>query len=131
MAPEKEPDEEMKLVLSANANSAAEAGTPKGSASEDKPAFKVKLSLKLAVFVMATITLSWFFEGWRQVSEAPTLAGLAYLFGGTTLTIVLVSLYGFFMYAEERSKGGRTRNIPLFDRWYRHLTKQGDKTNRG
>lgn len=131
MAKDKEPDEEMKLVPSANTNSAAEAGTHKGTASADKPAFKVRLSLKVAVFVMATTTLSWFFEGWRQVSEAPTLAGLAYLFGGTTFTISLVGLYGFFMYAEERSKGGRTRNIPLFDRWYRHLTKQGDKTNRG
>lgn len=91
------------------------------------PKFKVRFSIKLSVFVLATLALSWFFEGFRQVNEAPTAWGLALLFGGTTLTIILVGVYGFFIYAEERAKGSPIRNIPLFDRWYRHFTEKGDK----
>lgn len=93
--------------------------------------FKVKWTIKLGVFALATVALSWVFEGFRQVNAEPTLPGLALLFGGTTLTVLSVGVYGFFMYAEERSEGSRLRNIPLFDRWYQTLTKNGDKTNRG
>lgn len=99
--------------------------------------FKVKWTIKLAVFALATVALSWVFEGFRQVNTAlnasgvPDASGLALLFGGSTLTILFVGVYGFFMYAEERAKGSRLRNIPLFDRWYKILTKNGDKTNRG
>ncbi len=94
---------------------------------ESQMQFKVKWTIKLAVFAMATVALSWVFEGFRQVNAAPTATGLALLFGGSTLTILFVGVYGFFMYAEERAKGSRLRNIPLFDRWYKTLTKNGDK----
>ena len=94
---------------------------------ESQMQFKVKWTIKLAVFAMATVALSWVFEGFRQVNAGPNATGLALLFGGSTLTILFVGVYGFFMYAEERAKGSRLRNIPLFDRWYKTLTKNGDK----
>lgn len=83
-----------------------------------EPTFKVKLPVKLSIFVMATVTLSWFFEGWRQVNSEPTLAAVSILCAGTLCTLVLLGVYAFFIYAEEKSKGCRTRKIAFFDKWY-------------
>lgn len=86
--------------------------------------FKVKLMLKLLVFALSTVALSWVFEGFRQVSQEPSVWGVLLLFAGSTLTVLTVGVYGFFMYAEEKSKGNRTRKIPLYDKWYHTLTNK-------
>lgn len=102
----------MTTALKANLNGGPELG-PSG-----EPVFKIKLPVKLSIFVAATITLSWFFEGWRQVNNEPTLVACSILAAGTLATLALLGLYAFFIYAEERSRGCRTRKIPLFDKWY-------------
>ncbi len=111
-------------------NEQMKAVTASANLSESKPQsldstgsrFKVKLFVKLGVFALATVALSWVFEGFRQVSAEPTIMGVLLLFAGSTLTVVAIGVYGFFMYAEEKSKGNRTRKIPLYDKWYQILT---------
>ena len=94
---------------------------------------KIRFVYKAILFCFSTVTLSWFFEGMRQCKETASPEGLAYLLGGTILTLLLVALQGFFIYCEERSKGLRTRKIAFFDKWYEHLVskQKGDYTNRG
>jgi len=94
---------------------------------------KIRFVYKAILFCFSTVTLSWFFEGLRQCKESASPQGLAFLIGGTVLTLLLVGLQGFFIYCEERSKGLRTRKIALFDKWYLHLVskQKGDYTNRG
>src|ERR1700733_11118268 len=89
-------------------------GQDQGNASP----IKINMALKVVVFSFSVVTLSWFFEGMRQCKDAATPQGLSYLIGGTLLTLLLVGLQAFFIYCEERSKGLRTRQVALFDKWY-------------
>jgi len=111
------------------------------------PPFKIKLALKLVAFIFSVITLSWFFEGAREIQNGLTLPAVAYLVAGGVFTVVLIGVQAFFIYAEEKSKDSRTRKIPLFDRVYdrwaaaktqtKRATKlsssdlEGDSTDRG
>jgi glucan-binding YG repeat protein len=94
---------------------------------------KIRMAYKAVVFCFSVITLSWFFEGMRQCKETASAQGLAYLLGGTLLTLFWVGTQGFFIYCEERSKGMPTRKIAVFDKWYLFLIakQKGDYSNRG
>ncbi len=98
--------------------------------------FKVKFALKLFAFALSVVTLSWFFEGARQIQVALTLSAVLHLLAGSIFTVALIGVQAFFIYAEEKSKDNRTRKIPLFDKLYYKLAgnnsdREGDKTNRG
>ena len=86
--------------------------------------FKVKLAYKLANFTCAVVSLSWFFEGWRQVGHGPgvNLGGVAWLVAGTVGTLVFLFIHGMWVYMEEKSKGTLKRSLPVFDRFYAALT---------
>lgn len=79
------------------------------------PAYKIRFAIKLVAFFAATIALSWFFEGWRQVSDSPTVAHCAVLFGGTLATISVVGLMSYWTYFEEKSKGTLKKKVALFE----------------
>jgi hypothetical protein len=120
----------MESAVRANANNSNPALTELGAGGASP--LKIRMVLKVFVFCCSTVTLSWFFEGLRQCKEVPGLQGPVVLAVGAILTLALVALQGFFIYCEERSKGGHTRKIALFDSWYEILTKKkGDSTNRG
>lgn len=76
---------------------------------------KVKLPIRLAAFVLTVITLSWFFEGWREIQREPGLVSFSYLFFGTTFTLLLLAVQGFWIYIEEKSTGKLVRKVKLFD----------------
>jgi len=77
---------------------------------------KVKFQIKLAAFVAATISLSLFFEGWREVSHEPSVIHFALLIVGTALTAFLIWLQAFWIYIEEKSKGTLTKKVAHFDK---------------
>lgn len=77
---------------------------------------KVKLPIKLFAFTLTVITLSWFFEGWREIQKEPGLVSGAYLFFGTTLTLLLLAVQGYWIYIEEKSTGKLVRKVKLFDK---------------
>ncbi|MBC8000636.1 MAG: hypothetical protein IAF58_21990 [Leptolyngbya sp.] len=77
---------------------------------------KVKMPLKIAAFTMTVITLSWFFEGWREVQREPGLVPIAYLFFGTTLTLGLLAVQGYWIYLEEKMSGKLIRKIKIYDK---------------
>ena len=108
--------------------------------------FKVKFGVKLMLFSFSVLALSWFFEGSRQIRESVDFSSVGYLSAGIVLTLALLIVQAFLIYAEERSKGTRTRNIPFFGKLYdRYVAAkleaqssgqnihviEGDKTNRG
>jgi hypothetical protein len=80
-----------------------------------KPA-KVRLPIRLFAFTLTVITLSWFFEGWREIQKEPGLVSCAYLFFGITLTGLLLTLQGYWIYIEEKSTGKLVRKVKLFDK---------------
>lgn len=114
-------------IKSCNGGSEKDPGASHGpsgsgsSSSSGKPTFKVKLALKLVAFVFSVITLSWFFEGTRQIQNGLSLSAVAYVIAGSVLTVALIGVQAFFIYAEEKSKNDGTRKIPLFDKIYYKL----------
>ncbi len=77
---------------------------------------KVRLPIRLAAFALTVITLSWFFEGWREIQNEPGLVACAYLFFGITLTGLLLTVQGYWIYIEEKSTGKLVRKVKLFDK---------------
>lgn len=99
-----------------------ESGTQKGSCGASP--FKVKLGHKLMLFSITVVALSWFFEGAREIQKTVDFSSVAYLTAGVISTLALVFIQAFLIYAEERSKGTRTRNIPFFDRLYKQYVSR-------
>jgi len=79
---------------------------------------KVSFRAKAVAFVVTVIALSWFFEGWRQVSSGITLTHCAVLIAGTGLTLALLAVQAYWIYIEEKSKGTLKRRIGIFERIY-------------
>lgn len=93
-------------------------GGPSDAGVQTLPPVKVTFRAKAAAFVMTVITLSWFFEGWRQVSAGVTLSHCAVLAAGTGLTLVLLAVQGYWIYVEEKTKGTLKRRIGIYERIY-------------
>jgi hypothetical protein len=108
---------------------------PGGAANEaDVPAvYKVKFALKAVAFVAAVVSLSWFFQGWREVNQAPSLASFALLVLGTSLTMFILALMGYWTYFEEKSKGTLKKRIAIYEAIHNRLQngKQGEKEHHG
>lgn len=79
-------------------------------------AYKIRFGVKLVAFIAATISLSWFFEGWREINESPTLPHIAVIVGGTGLTLLILTVMAYWTYHEEKSKGTLKKKVQFFDR---------------
>jgi len=108
-------------IKSHNGGSEQDPGASHASSGSARPTFKIKLALKLVAFIFSVITLSWFFEGTRQIQNGLSLSAVAYVLAGSVLTVALIGVQAFFIYAEEKSKNDGTRKIPLFDKIYYKL----------
>ena len=84
---------------------------------------KIKFVYKLFAFAFSVVALSWFFEGTRQIQAGLSLSAIVYILVGSLLTVALIGVQAFFIYAEEKSKDSRTRKIPLFDPIYERLSR--------
>lgn len=82
---------------------------------------KVKSPVKLLALVSSVIALSWFFEGYRRVSQSPTVPHLTVLILGIASTAFLLWLQAFWIYIEEKSKGTLNKQIAHFDRLEKYL----------
>jgi hypothetical protein len=96
---------------------------------EPSKSLKVKLPWKVVAFVAATISLSLWFESWRQVSRVQSLAHIMFFLAATLLTLLLVWLQAFWIYLEEKSKGTLTRRVAYFDQlesgWLKSVESHG------
>lgn len=105
-----------------NLNATPEKGTSGAMTSINKR-LKIKFVYKFFAFVFSVVALSWFFEGTRQIQLGLSLSAIVYLLVGSLLTVALIGVQAFFIYAEEKSKDNRTRKIPLFDVIYDRLSR--------
>ncbi len=81
-------------------------------------------ALKMSVFVLSIMSLSWFFAGGRQVHETNTPGDWALLVGGTLLTCALIFLQAYWIYFEEKAKGTLRKQIALFEQINQRLNKR-------
>ena len=106
-----------------------------GAASDaDAPVvYKVRFALKAVAFCAAVVSLSWFFQGWREVNQAPGVASVALLVFGTSLTLLILGVMGYWTYFEEKSKGTLKKKIKLYEDIHSRLQnrKQGEKEHHG
>jgi hypothetical protein len=79
---------------------------------------KVKFALKAAAFIATVITLSWFFEGCREVKTGCTLSHVAVLVLGTGTTIFMLCVQAYWIYIEEKVRGTLKRRVGLFEKIY-------------
>lgn len=105
-----------------NLNATPEKGASGVTTSGDRR-LKIKFVYKFFAFVFSVVALSWFFEGTRQIQLGLSLSAIVYLLVGSLLTVALIGVQAFFIYAEEKSKDSRTRKIPLFDLIYDRLSR--------
>jgi hypothetical protein len=89
-----------------------------------KRQFKVKFGWKLLAFVATVITLSWFFEGTREVQKGWTFEHGMVLAAGTALTLIMLGVQGYWIYIEEKVKGTLKKRIALYERIYSELQKR-------
>ncbi|MBX9694025.1 MAG: hypothetical protein K2Z81_16695 [Cyanobacteria bacterium] len=82
---------------------------------------KVKLSYRLFVFIASVISLSWFFEGTRQVNESLTVPHVGLLILGAALTSLFIGIYTYWIYIEEKEKGTLKKRVNLFEKIYSNL----------
>ncbi|HEY9676968.1 MAG TPA: hypothetical protein V6C76_03125 [Drouetiella sp.] len=115
---------------------ASEAGAPAVYSSVDASAdapYKIKFALKLVAFIAATLSLSWFFQGWREVNTAPSVGSFALLVFGTSLTLLILGVMGYWTYFEEKSKGTLKKKIKFYENIHARLQlrKQGERKHHG
>lgn len=93
------------------------------SANTANKRLKIKFVYKFFAFVFSVVALSWFFEGTRQIQAGLSVSAIVYVLAGSLLTVALIGVQAFFIYAEEKSKDNRTRKIRLFDSIYERLNR--------
>lgn len=81
-------------------------------------------SLKWSIFAASVLSLSWFFAGWRQVNEHGGLGDWGVLAGGTAATLLLLTVQGYWIYAEEKVKGRLTKRVDLFEKIDKFLAER-------
>ena len=92
--------------------------------SVDAPVFKVKFANKAIAFCCAVVSLSWFFEGWREIHRVVNFVTVGTLVAGTVVTLMLLGLMTFWTYCEEKQKGTLVRRIGLFETLYENVMKR-------
>lgn len=86
--------------------------------------YKISFALKAVAFCLAVVSLSWFFQGWREVNQAPGIASVALLIFGTSLTLLILGVMGYWTYFEEKSKGTLKKKIKLYEDVHSNLQEQ-------
>lgn len=115
-------------AVGATANVAS--GDAESTAVEKKTRYAVvPFYLKAIAFSFAVVSLSWFFEGWRQMQKGATLSHFAILMLGTTSTIGLLGLQGYWIYIEEKIKGTLKKRIGIFERIYEYQQERSGLRN--
>jgi hypothetical protein len=89
-----------------------------------QPVFKVRFIMKVIAFCCAVISLSWFFEGWREIHRVVNFATVGILVVGTVGTLMLLGLMTFWTYCEEKQKGTLVRRLALFETLYEIVMKR-------
>ncbi|MBY0360104.1 MAG: hypothetical protein K2W82_19030 [Candidatus Obscuribacterales bacterium] len=79
---------------------------------------KIHRAIKWGAFLASTVSLSWFFAGWRQVNAEGRIEDWGLLAAGTLTTILLVMVQGFWIYCDEKAKGRLTKRIALYEKMY-------------
>jgi hypothetical protein len=91
---------------------------------------KVKFQLKVAAFILSIVSLSWFFEGMRQMKESTSLGHVALLMVAAVVTLALLWVQAFWIYLEEKSKGTLKKQVAHFDNlenWLKTAGAHDDK----
>lgn len=91
---------------------------------EPKQHIKVRFKAKAAAFVLATLSLSWFFEGWRQINTVGNIQSYAIIILGTASTLFTLCVWAYWIYMEEKSKGTLKKRIVLFESVSRFLSEK-------
>jgi hypothetical protein len=89
----------------------------------DQSQFKVRFAWKAAAFVLTVLTLSWFFEGTREIKDGLTVMHVGMLALGTVSTLLMLGVQGYWIYFEEKHKGTLKKRIDLFERIHAALEK--------
>lgn len=87
------------------------------AASESTPT-KVKFVYKFVNFSLAAYSLSWFFEGWREINKDLSVGNAAILVAGTVATLFFLAVHFYWIYFEEKSKGTLKKRVELFEKIY-------------
>jgi hypothetical protein len=77
---------------------------------------KVKFQVKMAALVLSILSLSWFFEGVRNLKQSPDLTHIVFLVFPVVLTLFLLWVQAYWIYIEEKSKGSLKKTVVHFDR---------------
>jgi hypothetical protein len=77
---------------------------------------KVKFQAKAVALVLSVLSLSWFFEGVRQLKQSPDVGHIAFLVVPVLATLLLLWVQAFWIYIEEKSKGTLKKTVVHFDR---------------
>lgn len=83
---------------------------------------KVKFVYKFVNFCLAAYSLSWFFEGWREINKELSPNNAAILSAGTLATLFFLAVHFYWIYFEEKSKGTLKKRVELFEKI--HLATQ-------
>lgn len=86
--------------------------------------------VKALVFILTIISLSWFFEGLRQIQQSFSLPHIGLLLIGILATVLLVGVQSYWIYLEEKSKGTLKRRIQFFETLYQRSQKQAQASQR-
>jgi hypothetical protein len=77
---------------------------------------KVKFQVKVLALVLSVISLSWFFEGMRQIKQSVSPGHIALLVASVLSTFLLLWVQAFWIYLEEKSKGTLKKKVAHFDK---------------
>lgn len=86
-------------------------------------------SFKWSIFAASVLSLSWFFAGWRAVNEHGALGDWGLLAGGTTTTLLLLGVQGYWIYFEEKDKGKLMKRVELFETIRKFLDQRKQSQN--
>ena len=77
---------------------------------------KVKFQVKALALVLSVISLSWFFEGMRQIKQSVSVGHVVLLVAAVLSTVMLLWIQAFWIYLEEKSKGSLKKKVAHFDK---------------
>lgn len=82
---------------------------------------KVKFQAKAIALILSVVSLSWVFEGFRQIKAGGNVGNFAILISALLATTFLLWIQAFWIYVEEKSKGTLKRKIAIFEsmeKWF-------------
>lgn len=77
---------------------------------------KVKFQVKIAALVLSILSLSWFFEGIRNLKQSLDFTHIIFLVFPVISTLFLLWVQAYWIYIEEKSKGRLKKTVVHFDR---------------